>query len=589
MSYLREAHKIMSTSIRFNFIKMRNFLSFGNTMTEVDLTYPSSTLIQGENLDTGGANGVGKTTIINSICYALYNKPFDTISLQRLINTTNAAKNTQMEVHLNFHKGEDEYEVSRYRGELTTIKIQKNGEDITLDSVAGNDSLVEDIIGISYDLFTRVIIFSGNSVPFFQLPVSLQRSQIEELFKITVLTEKAVKLKEMIKTVESDLTIQKALLTEHNSQQERHKRQVAEAHRRVLNWESQNKQEIETLERKRSEYSAIDFAAELEIHELLTGEKTKLADVQHKITPLKTDSKRLGTDIQKLQQELSHLKDAKCPYCLQKYEDAESKIGEEEARLAAKTEAKENADAKLAELISQESEIKELIDVCNNGITFNSAAATVKAQTEMETVDAQIERLKNAVNPHREAYDQLNETELTTSDAATKVDELTKRLDHMQFMHKLLTSKDSFIRKRFINKTIPFLNGRLSFYTKELGLPHIVKFDVDMSCTVTEFGRELDYGNLSSGEKKRANVALSLAFRDVVHHLNARFNCMFIDEIEGSLDQPGVDDVFKLLKSKAKSEGMGLWIISHHPSAIDRFARTVKVRKENGFATVIFD
>lgn len=579
----------MSTSIRFNFIKMRNFLSFGNTMTEVDLTYPRSTLIQGENLDTGGANGVGKTTIINAVCYSLYNKPFDAISLQRLINSTNAAKNTQMEVHLNFHKGEDEFEISRYRGELTTIKILKNGEDITLDSVAGNDSLVEDIVGISYDLFTRVIIFSGSSVPFLQLPVSLQRSQIEELFNITVLTEKAVKLKEMVKIVESDLTIQKALLTEHNSQHERHKKQVAEALRRVQNWSTQNASEILVLEKKKASYSSIDFAAELEVHELLAAEKTRLADIQHKISPLKTDVRRLDADIQKLQAEISHLKDAKCPYCLQKYEDAASKITEEEQRLAAKLEAKTVAETKLSELVAAEAEIKTLVSECEGSVTFNSAAATVKAQTEMATLEEQISRLQSALNPHSEAYDQLNEVEFQTSDASTKVDELTKRLDHMQFLHKLLTSKDSFIRKRFINKTIPFLNGRLSFYTKELGLPHIVKFDVDMSCTVTEFGRELDYGNLSSGEKKRTNLALSLAFRDVVHHLNARFNCMFIDEIEGSLDQPGVDDVFRLLKTKAKSEDMGLWIISHHPSAIDRFERTVKVRKENGFATFLAD
>jgi DNA repair exonuclease SbcCD ATPase subunit len=154
----------MTAPIQLQAIHLRNFLSFGNNLTEIDLTYFGSTLIVGENVDASSNNGAGKTTIINAICYALFNKPFDNISLQRLINSTNNTKNTLMEVRLFLKKGDDEYEIYRCRGETFNIQVICNGEDVTLDSVMGNDKFVQEIIGMSYDLFTKIIIFSGNSL-----------------------------------------------------------------------------------------------------------------------------------------------------------------------------------------------------------------------------------------------------------------------------------------------------------------------------------------------------------------------------------------------------------------------------------------
>ena len=121
----------MSVPLIFKTISVRNFLAFGNQESIIELDGQGTVTITGENLDQGGSNGAGKTTIINAICYALYNKPFDNISLQRLINSTNATKNTQMEVRLVFEKNNDEYEIYRARGEEYTISLKRNGEDIT--------------------------------------------------------------------------------------------------------------------------------------------------------------------------------------------------------------------------------------------------------------------------------------------------------------------------------------------------------------------------------------------------------------------------------------------------------------------------
>jgi DNA repair exonuclease SbcCD ATPase subunit len=151
---------------------------------------------------------------------------------------------------------------------------------------------------------------------------------------------------------------------------------------------------------------------------------------------------------------------------------------------------------------------------------------------------------------------------------------------------KLLTNKDSFLRRRIINKTIPFLNDRINEYTRKLGLPHIVRFDADMSCTVTEFGRELDFGNLSAGEKKRVNTALALAFRDVLHHMHAKTNLLLIDELDGALDSAGIDAIIRILKEKSRDEELGIYVISHHPNIQGRLDRTMIIQKTHGFSTI---
>ena len=121
-------------------------------------------------------------------------------------------------------------------------------------------------------------------------------------------------------------------------------------------------------------------------------------------------------------------------------------------------------------------------------------------RTNAVSLQTKLQKLKSDGNPHIDARDSLVAESVKTVDYG-RIDELKSFLEHQQFLLKLLTDKNSFIRRRIINKTIPFLNARLNEYTTALGLPHIVKFDADMSCSVSEYGRELDFGNLSNGEK----------------------------------------------------------------------------------------
>lgn len=576
----------MSTPLKLKTLFLRNFLSFGNSVTSIDLSYFGSTLIQGENVDANSNNGAGKTTIINALCYAIYNKPFDNISLQRLINSTNNSKNTLMEVRLVFEKGDDEYEIHRCRGETFSIQILMNGEDITLDSVSGNDKLVEEIFGMSYDLFTKIVVFSGNSIPFLMTPVAQQRAQIEELFNITLLSEKAVNLKEIIKATEGSISVQEALIKHQEAQVAAYNKQLKDAAARVARWESERVSTLNTLRGQLEMLTTVNMDEEKELHSLVDAVQKEEAALTAQRRILAKDVSTLSSDVKKLDGELKHLTDDKCPYCMQQYEGAADKLVEKSESLELKRASLETVSSKIADLDTAISELEEQRLAASGVMKFDSLAAAVKAESNAQSANQKIIDLQNAENPHIEAHVQLQQNAVASSDTSV-LDNLKKDLDHQQFLLKLLTDKNSFIRRRIINRTVPFLNNRLISYTKGLGLPHIVKFDDDMSCTVAEYGRELDFGNLSSGEKKRVNLALSLAFRDVLHHLHAKVNCLFIDEIDASLDGSGVENVFKLLKTKSRDDGLGMWVISHRPEAVGRFDRTVVVRKEQGFSKIV--
>jgi adenosyl cobinamide kinase/adenosyl cobinamide phosphate guanylyltransferase len=550
-------------------------------MFDIRVDHPNHRFWSGEFLSHN-------TSIINAITYALFNKPFDNISLQKLINGTNSQKKTQMEVRLSFEKDGHEYEIVRQRGESFGIQVSCDGEDITLDSVSANDDLVSQIIGISYELFANVVVFSGNSTPFLQLPISQQRSQIEELFNITLLTEKATELKKLIAETNSAILIQQAIIKEQESQNSLIEQQIKNAKGRVEKWEQERENQIASLEHDLEKVATIDIEKEKETH-ILVDEASRYVDsLRHDKTAFSKDHQLVKNAITKLISEISHLQNQHCPYCHQTFVDSQTKLHDSEMLKEEKVLREVELQEKVNELSSEISEYEDTLASLKSSLKFKSLSEAVKTEQNASTAKKRIEELRNSDNPYEEQFNILKNTMLKEI-KTDEIDQLTKLKEHQAFLQKLLTDKNSFIRRRIINQTIPFLNSRIIEYTRILGLPHIVKFDDDMSCTVSEYDRELDFGNLSSGEKKRVNMALALAFRDVLHHLHAKVNCMFIDEIDQSLDSVGVDSMFKLLKSKCREDEIALWIISHRPEAIGRFDRMLTVKKQNGFSQIIED
>ena len=166
------------------------------------------------------------------------------------------------------------------------------------------------------------------------------------------------------------------------------------------------------------------------------------------------------------------------------------------------------------------------------------------------------------------------------------INELANVREHQEFLLKLLTNKDSFIRKRIIDQNLSYLNARLSQYLDRIGLPHTVKFQNDLTVGIEELGRELDFDNLSRGERNRLILSLSWAFRDVWESLYQPINLLFIDEvIDTGMDSSGVENSLAILKKMSREGNRSVWLVSHKDELAGRVNNVLSVVKENGFTS----
>ncbi len=167
-----------------------------------------------------------------------------------------------------------------------------------------------------------------------------------------------------------------------------------------------------------------------------------------------------------------------------------------------------------------------------------------------------------------------------------KVNDLSTHKDHQEFLYKLLTNKDSFIRKKIIEQNLAYLNNRLTHYLDKIGLPHTVVFQNDLNVEIQQLGQDLDFDNLSRGERNRLILGLSFAFRDVWESLYQNINLLFIDElIDSGMDAAGVESSLGILKKMGRERNKNIYLISHKDELIGRVNNLLKVVKENGFTS----
>jgi DNA repair exonuclease SbcCD ATPase subunit len=574
--------------IEFQSIKFKNFLSFGNVETEVSLTSKKVTLLMGENLDEGGSSGSGKSTLISAISYALYDKVPSKISKDKLINRNNDdKKNVLMEVELTFKKDNDIYIVKRTRGSSVSMSLKKNGDDITAAvSAAFNEEIVK-LVGLSYDLFCTLVIFRGKSVPFLELPVSRQRSIIEELFKITTLSAKASSLAKEISATKTKVEIEKRLLEQQQNQIKTHNKHIESIAKKVEDWEVEKVKLSKDLNDRLALIEKTDFANQ----EKLILEKIQLEkesfEIDSALSSITKDLLMLERDANAKRKELSHLVDDKCPYCLQDFAGAEAKINiitEELSDIETVITGMCEEKAKLINNLSIKAE--SIGNISKDIFPFKDLASLNKGKAEKTILSEKINSLASSSNPHVETL-----TTLLDSDTL-KIDEeplnsAVKLLEHQQFLHKLLMDKNSFIRKMIINRTIPFLNKRIAINTEKVNLPHSVIFQPDMSCEISQYSKSLDHGNLSDGESVRLNIALCFSFRDVLSFLHNKVNILFTDEIDGgSLCAENVKFLSELIKEKSWEDKISIFSVSHSQAFQDSFDNRLIIRKENGFSSV---
>jgi DNA repair exonuclease SbcCD ATPase subunit len=197
----------------------------------------------------------------------------------------------------------------------------------------------------------------------------------------------------------------------------------------------------------------------------------------------------------------------------------------------------------------------------------------------------QVEARATEDNPYTEQIESFK-TDTLQKINYDKINEATTLLEHQQFLLKLLTDKDSFVRKKIIDQNLKFLNSRLSYYISQIGLRHLIEFKNDLSVEITDLGKEFDFDNLSRGEKNRVILSLSWAFRDVWENLYTPINLLFVDEvIDSGMDDAGVENCLAMLKSMTRDRTKSVWLITHRNELISRVNNVLRVTKENGFTS----
>ena len=577
--------------INLKHVTLRNFLSVGSVTQAVDLNNQELTLILGDNLDLGGdgaRNGTGKTTLIQAVSYALYGVPLNNIKANNLINRTNGKS---MMVTLDFEANGVDYRIERGR-KPHGMKFFINGTEEEDNEAQGENKetqkLIEDIMGMSSIMFRNIVALNTYSQPFLSMTQGQQRDIIEQLLGITLLSEKAEKIKVKIKANKEEIQQEEFKVQAVEEANKRIEEQIDSLRKRARLWDNKTAEDISTLKDQIRRLEELDIDAELLGHTQLSAYNALLkdhADIDKLIARTNNDVVREAKAVSKFEKELDVLKTNKCHTCGQDFhDDVHTQV------LADKEESLIEHTKHLTELaevqVELEGEKNSLFEVGERpNLFYNSESEAIEHKNKIKDLKGQVSRKEVDENPY---IDQISEMETNAIQEADfdKINGLSRVGDHQKFLLDLLTSKDSFVRKKIIDQNLSYLNSRLTSYLDKMGLPHQVVFQNDLSVEITELGRELDFDNLSRGERNRLILGLSFAFRDVWENLYFPINTLFIDElIDSGLDTIGVESAMAILKDMTRNRNKSVWLVSHREELAGRVASVLQVIKENGFTT----
>ena len=586
--------------IKIKNLTVRNFMSVGNQTQAIDFDKGQLTLVLGENLDLGGddsgaRNGTGKTTIINGLSYAIYGQALTNIKKDNLINKINSKG---MLCTVSFEKDGVDYHIERGR-KPNLLKFSINGQtqsSLDQDESQGDSretqKAIEELFGMTHDMFKHLVALNTYTEPFLSMKAADQRSIIEQLLGITLLSEKAESLKEQIKFSKDSISTENTRIETIKAANDRIQQSIESLERKKKIWEDQKEKSIEDLLKNIDYLSDIDIDQEITNQRLLTEwNKTKkeLDSVNNLIAKQTSAIEKEQRTLEKLEKELVLLTEHKCHSCGQDIHDVKH-----ESMMTAKAQQVQDSQTAVGELSTELTALTDSIVLIGElGNCPKVHYANIEEALDHKNTVSGLEKdlaVKDAeTNPYSEQIDELKKTAVQEIDWDS-VNTLTKVKDHQEFLYKLLTNKDSFVRKRIIDQNLAFLNQRLTYYLDKIGLPHIVEFQNDLSVIITQLGQDLDFDNLSRGERNRLILSLSWAFRDVWENLYQPINLLFIDElVDSGMDASGVESSIAVLKKMTRERNKNVFLISHRDDLTSRVNHVLKVIKENGFTSYSTD
>ena len=569
--------------IIFEKIRFKNFLSYGNTWTELDLESHQDTLIIGEN-------GAGKSTFLDALSYALYMKPFRKVNNPQLVNSVNK-KHLQTEVE--FRIGSNKYKVMRGHAPRK-FEVYLNGELLNQDAHTKDYQkiLEQNILKMSYKSFTQIVVLgSRNFIPFMQLSTVDRRTVIEDLLDIQIFSTMAGLLKDKIslnKNALQDVDYQLNLLEDKVSVQESYIDKVKENVDTQLQ-EIKNKIN-ETTTQIEDHRSKMDELAQ-EATELFE-QCEPLESVSNRIQQFLTLEGQIERKITNLKKQLKFYEDnTECPTCGQEITDEFKETKTEEANTAI-TETTSGLEQLEEEIATNSTRMETLQQLKSKAQAVDSERANER--TSIIVLEEILEGLNNEMasksfedGDEEEATARLVQLNQDIEDEKEKKVELKKKQSIYDAARTLLM--DTGIKSRIIKQYVPIMNKLINKYLAAMEFFVDFNLDEDFKETIRSRHRdEFSYASFSEGEKMRIDLALLFTWRAIAKLKNsASTNILIMDEIfDSSLDTQGTDEFLKIIKELTSDTN--IIIISHKTDQLlDKFSNVVRFEKHKNFSRIV--
>ena len=571
--------------ILFDTIRWKNFLSTGDQWTEVKFDEANSTLIIGQN-------GAGKSTILDALCFALFNKPFRKINKPQLVNSINEKG---LKVEVCFSIGPDDYRV--FRGiKPTVFEIYKNNKLVDQDAAAKDTQkyLEQSVLKLNYKSFTQVVILGSSTfVPFMQLAAAHRREVIEDLLDIGIFSQMNTLLKDKVRAAQNSSSDCQHLLELSNQKLSSQKKLIdslQQVNDKYLN-EKEEKINSNLLLINNTKDKLTAKTADLEgicfDEEEYTSIKNNVSTLKQNKAVKKSDLKRLIGDVKFFE---SH---SDCPTCGQGIEDAfkEKQIESLSDQGSVITKKVWGIEKEIDSLLNQ---IKTMEEKSSQLHEVRSEINIMEREiVRLEFENLEIQKQLIAHNENHQGIDDATSHLKTLEEEHDKnvgqCASISRQIDEYQVVSSLL--KDSGIKSQIIKKYIPVFNQLINKYLQSMDFYVNFTLDEEFNEVIkSRFRDEFSYASFSEGEKQKIDLALLFTWREVARMKNSvATNLLILDEVfDSSLDTEGTNELLKILRSLGNDTNV--FVISHKGEIlVDKFMRTLKFEKVNDFSKLSDD
>lgn len=568
--------------ITFQKLRYKNFLSTGDVFTELDFTKSESTLVVGQN-------GAGKSTFLDALHFALYNKPFRNISKPQLINSIN---NKGLLVELEFISGKNTVFVRRgIKPNIFQIFINDNQQDEMANARDQQTWFEKSIVQMDVTAFRQVVVLgSANYTPFMQLPTIQRRQVIEELLGINIFTMMNTLLKDHVQS-------NKESINENNHQIDKVEIEL-DVMSEYKDQESKKlKQQIEQLEdkRKTTQNTILTVTGDIEqLREQVSIEQQSINDeekTRKTIDELRSLYARVEDKVRRIEKEIEFFEtNDDCPTCKQ-HIDPSFKDGHVCNREESKRETEQGLSQMDVELETRQRRLSEITEVISSINTLNQKISQKNGELSglQRSLEEIVDTIAEISNESREENDnkkkERNLKKLLKELSVVK-EQLSSKREVLKVASVLL--KDGGIKAKIIKQYIPIMNKLINKYLAQMDF--FVNFELDEEFNETirsRFRDAFSYQSFSEGEKMRIDLALLFTWRAIAKLRNsASTNLLIMDEVfDSSLDNTGTDELLNIINELTKDTNT--FIISHKGDQLfDKFTNVIKFEKHKNFSRI---